>query len=337
MKISDLLKAGLSRIVLLLFLAGCLSSAFGQTAPGPSIPKTASEPSAKSALAGNAAGNSVPAGKALVLMGPFELNPSEMKALGKPEHIDAMLSMARSAWDRTARTQEEGERIPQPLEESLVQLIVSKMRSAFPSLNIVRMKSEEWQSIAADPERKPFSGSKNDADFIAIVFYAFEEGEIDFIIGTAAGSGELAIYKSGRQSIFAMSDAVQKAVDVLGSPMGLAPLAALKTAPKLQISQNEMAEALSRLPASDLWPDRERFKNASAHFKTMFGASILSLCATILSAGSWQTYQEAMVRNPAFQTGALISGIAAGGTAAVTIAFLAAAVWNAVIMLQTAQ
>lgn len=345
MKISDVLQERLSRIVLLLLLAGGLSSAFCQTITPAPVPKAASEPSVQSALAGSAAGSaagisasqSIPAGKSLVLIGPFALEPHEMNTLERPEQIDRMLSLARSAWNRTARTQQEGDRMPPPVEESLTQLIVSKMKGTFPSLSIARMEWAEWRSFAADPEGSLFSGSNRGADFVAMVFYAFQEDEINCIIGAAARSGEIAVFESGWQSIFAMSDSVQKLIEVLGSSAGLASLAALRAAPSTQTSQNEMVQVLSRLPESSQWPQREQFRNASAHFKTNFGASILSLCAAILSAGTWQTYQEAAVRNPAFQTGALISGIATGGTAAVTIAFLAAAVWNAVIMLQTAQ
>ncbi len=269
----------------------------------------------------------------LAIIGPFEMLPGEMEGTSVAD-LNAVLQVARTA---SARMRDKNDGMLFPEGQSLMRLLASNLRSSLPSLNISTVEIVENAIELPSAENLFSEGPGRGHNFIIMVFYISKGDQVRFLLTAMESPREIAIYEAGWSGIFDLSSAMKKAVDVLTSSQGLQSFTTLRAPVTSLAGQAEIAATLSKLPKPRDWPQHERFKNASSSFKTMITATVLSLCAAVVSAGSWQTYREALVRNPAFETGALVSGISTGTTAAATLAFLAVSVWNAMVILQSAR
>jgi len=170
------------------------------------------------------------------------------------------------------------------------------------------------------------AGELKGAQYFVCTVYAVEGSAFRFGMALLEKSGKGSTYFSDPVDVFSISKAVQAATE----SMILRGTFSAKT-----VIAPSMANASANLPKTEPWILKSRYEKANNTFKFAIGGVSISLSAAFLSAGLWQTYQEAAIRNSAFNSAVTISGIAAGASIAATAVFLTAAIWNAVTILQT--
>ena len=216
---------------------------------------------------------------------------------------------------------------PLPEAESLLRLLKESFQRSIEArsitlidLNTMRMLGAK--SNAALLEAEELKGAR----YFLCTLYAVEGTMFRFCMALLDKSGQGSTYFSDPVDVFSLSNAVQSVTE----NMILRGIFSAK-----EVIAPSMTNTPANLPKIEPWLLKSRYEKANNSFKFAIGGLSISLSAAFLSTGLWQTYEEAAVRNSAFNSAVTISGIAAGASIAATAIFLTTAIWNAVTILQT--
>lgn len=168
-------------------------------------------------------------------------------------------------------------------------------------------------------------------DAAVLMLYTVQDYTIQFGALFLTKTGQEASYFSGALSVFGLAEGTREAVNSFVAKKMLVPKA---QASKVSLASGHASSVPSTLPVIEPWKDRTKYEQANSRFQFSIGGVAVGLSASMVSLGFWQAYREAAYRNTAFEGAVTASTIATGACVAATAAFLASAIWNAVLMLQ---